>query len=90
LPIHVGKYQGADLDARAGKRLGSHHAYRVGPIPDVGEELVELGLNGALKSREQEGQEGWKAEGAIPGEKLGLEACVLKQFSRKQVLGEIV
>lgn len=34
LPIHVGKYQGADLDARAGKRLGGYHSNRIGPIPE--------------------------------------------------------
>ena len=45
MPIHVGKYQGADLEARIGKRLGRHHADRVGSVPEVGEELVKLRLD---------------------------------------------
>ena len=70
--------------------MGRHHADRVGPIPEIGEELVEFGLDGALNSREQEAQDGWEGEGAITGEEMGFKAGDFQQFDGKQVLGKSV
>lgn len=76
LTIHIGEHQGADLVARTGKCLGRHDPDRVSTIPEVGEELVEFGLNGTLQAREQEGHDGLKAEGAFPVKYVGLSRVI--------------
>jgi hypothetical protein len=68
--------------------LRRHLTHGIGAVAEVGEELVELGLDRTLAAREQEGQECLEGERARSGEKLRLEACAFQKLFREQIVGE--
>lgn len=89
-PIDVAKDHGTDLVACLEECLRSDFPYRVGAVREVGEELIEFGLDRALQSRQQEGDDGWEGEGTFPGESAWLKPGRLQQVFRKQIVGERV
>jgi hypothetical protein len=73
LLIDVTEHQRADLVTRLKEGLSAHQPDRVRTIAEVGEELVQFGLDRTLHTRQQEGQNCWEAELAVAGEILWLE-----------------
>ena len=71
--IQLAKHQRVDPVTRLIERLRRHLAHRVGAIAQVGKELIEFGLDGALNAGEEEAHDRGQSQDALPGEVFGAD-----------------
>ena len=71
--IQLAKHQRVDPVTRLIERLRRHLPHRVGAIAQVGKELIEFGLDGALNAGEEEAHDRRQRQDALPGEVFGAD-----------------
>ena len=85
--IQVTKHQRADPVACLIERLRRHHAHRVGAIAQMGKELIEFGLDGALNAGEEEAHDRGQCQDALAGEVFGTDPRRFEKGASKQMPG---